>query len=174
MEMYAYISYIIYELNWIDLWIYRLTSVQKTLKIYTFCCAPTPKRRNISESGTHGYESKLWCPSKTLKTETVNLCKCALQSSNYGSRRIWPIHQKKHRGNPCNPAAPPSTSASAAVGLSTAISTWEVSLVVATCPKTSDMNTCMIKKTQVNNHLISKTSKTCGMIVVYICMQVCM
>ena len=44
-----------------------------------------------------------------------------------------------HRGNPCNPAAPPSTSASA-VGLSTAISTWEVSLVVATHPKTSDMN----------------------------------
>ena len=94
MEMYAYISYIIYELNWIDLWIYRLTSVQKTLKIYTFCCAPTPKRRNISESGTHGYESKLWCPSKTLKTETVNLCKCALQSSNYGNRRIWHIHKK--------------------------------------------------------------------------------
>ena len=53
---------------------------------------------------------------------------------------------KKHRGNPCNPAAPPSTSASAAVGLSTAISTWEVSLVVATRPNTSDMNT----KKQVN------------------------
>jgi hypothetical protein len=61
---------------------------------------------------------------------------------------------KNHRGNPCNPAAPPSTSASTAVGYSTAISTWEVSLVVATRPNTSDMNTKTTSKL-VTDHLIS-------------------